>query len=338
MATISATGVFSTVSLWSGDSLVANVNARNRSATAASCHPYEVTYLPCVSTSNSRAYFLDGDTQVRYLAAGTSATNCGASGCAFGTNGDVTFVPGGPERASAFAVSPDDQRIAVSVFDFRSTPSGYVPISVRLYVEDLVGRGNHIELFSSTSGWVWPVGWHGGKLVVAAGSPTKPVEGPYGAVTEFHLVDPVTGDRLQALGSASCPVVPALLSPAGTVCVAADGSLRSQYWSGQNVTFMSNYSAFRGGAMLSLDGSKVVICCGFAGALQIVDAPSLGGAMKPLPQATGYLSGGGWIDATHVSYRPSSGDNLAWLDTTSPNGPSTLPFVGQLAGRVPGGL
>ena len=342
VVTISATGVFSTVSLWSGTSLVGNVQACNRSAIAASCHPYQVTYLPCVSTSNTRAYFVDGDTTVRYLAPGsTTSSNCGANGCTFGTNGDVTGVPGGPERASAFSVSPDDQRIAVSVFDFRSTPGGYVPMSVRLYVEDLIGSGNHVELFSSTNSWVWPVGWHNGKLVVAAGSPTKPIDGPYGGVTEFHLVDPVTGDRLQALGSASCPVVPALLSPAGTVCVAADGSLRSQYWSGPNVTFAPNYRALGGGAMLSLDGTKVAVCCATNHALdylEVIDTPALGGAVKSVGKTPGYLSGGGWIDATHLSYRALGSDNLLWVDTTSPVGPTTIPIVGQLAGRVPGGL
>jgi hypothetical protein len=227
----------------------------------------------------------------------------------------------------------------VSVFDFRSSPGVQVPISVRLYVEDLVGGANHIELFSSTSLWVWPVGWHEGNLVVAAGSPTKPIEGPYGAVTEFHLVDPVTGNRLQALGSPTCPVVPTLLSPAGTVCVATDGSLRSQYWSRPNVTFVSNYSALKGGAMLSLDGNKVAICCADTSlVLEVVDAPGLGGAVKPVPSAWGYRGGGGWIDPTHVSYRPSTSDKVAVLDITAPYGPSALAFAGEFAGRVPGGL
>jgi len=241
--------------------------------------------------------------------------------------------------ASAFAVSPDDQRIAVSVFTFQSSSSGPVRANVRLYVEDLVGGGNHIELFSSNSLWVWPVGWHDGKLVVAAGSPVKPVEGPYGGVTEFHLVDPVTGNRLQALGSASCPVVPALLSPAGTLCVAADGSLRSQYWSRPDVTFLSTYSALRGGAMLSLDGNKVAVCCtADRGAVEVIDAPALGGAVKPVAGTFGYQSGGGWTDATHVTYRPSGTDSLLWADTTSPSGPITLYMAGEFSGRVPGGL
>src|SRR5438270_656149 len=224
--------------------------------------------------------------------------------CQSAPTGDVTHVPGGAGVASTFAVSPNEQRIAVSVFTFRASSSGPAPTSVRLYVEDLLGGGNHVELFTSNSVWVWPVGWHDSKLVVAAGSPVKPVEGPYGGVTEFHLVDPATGNRLQALGSASCPVVPALLSPAGTVCVAADGSLRSQYWSRPDVTFLSNYRQLGGGAMLSLDGNKVAVCCAIpSGALEIIDSPALGGAIKPVAGATAYLSGGGWIDATHVAYR-----------------------------------
>ena len=344
------------VSLWSADSLiadvkptgpnppsslVANFNATDRNTSVPSCHPYRVTYLPCVSTSNSRAYFLDGDTNVRYLTTGPRLPPCDAIGCPLGQSGGVTHVPGGAGVASAFAVSPDDKRIAVSAFTFRSSSSGPAPVSVRLYVEDLVGNGNHIELFTSTSSWVWPVGWHDGKLVVAAGSPVKPVEGPYGGVTEFHLVDPVTGDRLQALGSATCPVVPALLSPAGTVCLASDGSLRSQYWSGQNVTFVSTYAALKGGAMLSPDGSKVAVCCanmaGF-GVIEVVDSPAMGGAVKLVAGAQGYFGGGGWIDATHLIYHPSGTDPQFLVDTTSHVGPITLPLFGEFSGRVPGGL
>jgi hypothetical protein len=341
IVTIWTTRVPTDISLWSAGSIVDTVQtADDRNASVPSCHPYEVTYLPCVSTSNSRAYFLDGDTSVRYLATAPRPAPCDSSGrCPSATSGDVTHVPGGASIASAFAVSPDDQRIAVSVFTFRSSSSGPVPVNVRLYVEDLVGGGNHIELFSSGNLWVWPIGWHDSKLVVAAGSPVKPVEGPYGGVTEFHVVDPITGNRLQAMGSATCPVVPALLSPAGTDGVAADGSLRSQYWSRPDVTFLSNYLALRGGAMLSLDGNKVAACCtADCGAVEVIDAPALGGAVKPAARTFGYASGGGWTDATHVIYRPSGSDSLFRADTTSPSGPITLFMAGEFAGRVPGGL
>src|SRR5205807_6911088 len=42
--------------------------------------------------------------------------------------------------------------------------------SLRLYVQDLHGGANHVEIFSSQHAWVWPVGWHAGKLVLAATS------------------------------------------------------------------------------------------------------------------------------------------------------------------------
>ena len=46
----------------------------------------------------------------------------------------------------------------MSILDYASSPP-----TLRLYVEDL-GGGNHAEIFSSKSAWVWPVGWHQGKL------------------------------------------------------------------------------------------------------------------------------------------------------------------------------
>ena len=338
IVTVSSQGTSTVVSLSSDTSLEGQVTTADRTPPMPTCHPYLVTYLPCVSTSNSRAYFLDGDANVRYVAAvRTPSQRITGSCCASVTTGAATHVPGSSTVASAFAVSPDDQRIAVSVFSFQTTSTGPVPTSVRLYVEDLAGGGNHVEIFSSTSLWVWPVGWHDGKLVVAVGSPTKPQRGPYGAVTEFHLVNPATGDRIQALGSAACPAVPALLSAAGTVCVAGDGSLQSQFWSGPNVTFLSNYRALNGGAMLSPDGTRVAVCCvPGVGEVERIDAPGLGGAIKVLHGNHGPMTGGGWLDTAKLTY--GIGNILNVVDTTSPYGPIPLAVHGELAGVIPGGL
>src|SRR4030088_1660068 len=78
--------------------------------------------LPQVSASDNRLYYLDGDATVRYLAPD------GASGIAH-------TLPSSHLSHAAFAVSPDDQRIAVTVVDYPTVSAGSV--HMRLYVEDL---------------------------------------------------------------------------------------------------------------------------------------------------------------------------------------------------------
>src|SRR6195256_4883124 len=60
-----------------------------------------------VSTSNSRAYYMDAQGVVRFLTVQ-------------GETGRATTVPTGGGRRSTFAVSPDDHRIAVVVSDYTS--------------------------------------------------------------------------------------------------------------------------------------------------------------------------------------------------------------------------
>ncbi len=125
-------------------------------------------------------------------------------------------------------MTPDDRRIAVSLLDYTASPP-----TLRLYVEDL-GDGNHAEIFSSRSAFVWPVGWHAGKLVLAAvGGPPFSPQGitwnPYSA-PEYHVVDPSDATRLATIGSGAFQTgcqPSGLLTAAGTACyhgtVAAGG-------------------------------------------------------------------------------------------------------------------
>lgn len=162
--------------------------------------------LPEVSASSTRVYYLDGDQDVRYVRAD-------------GSGGLATKVPGTTTAHAAFAVTPDDRRIAVSVLDYATSPP-----TLHLYAEDL-GGANHAEIFSSKTAWVWPVGWHQGRLVLAAtGAPPFTQQGiafnPYDA-PEYHVVDAVSANRLATIGSGDyqtgCQPL-GVLTAAGTAC------------------------------------------------------------------------------------------------------------------------
>src|SRR6266851_1358253 len=78
--------------------------------------------LPHVSTSSTALYMLAGDSTVLSLRLpdGQQAT--------------ATHLQVGANMEAAFAVSPDDSKIAVSVLDFSRTP-----VHVTLYTESLAG-------------------------------------------------------------------------------------------------------------------------------------------------------------------------------------------------------
>ena len=115
-----------------------------------------------------------------------------------------------------FAVSPDDQRIAVIVNDY--TTSG---ASTRLYVEDLNGGGSHLDIYNRTGArTLWPIGWHGiNNLVVAVVPSCTQGGGPFCCgIQELHVIDPASATRRFTIGDlTACPIVgPA--SPAGDIC------------------------------------------------------------------------------------------------------------------------
>jgi hypothetical protein len=280
-------------------------------------------FLPFVSASNSRVYFPDGDTGVRFLAPD-------------GTTGLATSVPNIKGRARAvFSVSPDDRRIAVSVFDWSTRP-----ISLRIYLEDLAGGANHVELFSSTSQYEWPVGWHDGKLVLGV----NPVPG--GSAGWYHLVDPKSATRLAAIGGATCRVVGSL-SPAGTACYEAPsgtsevGSLKAVDWKGLATTFYR----YKGGgwAPLSPDGSSIYID-------ESVSAPTYavvrrdGGKTALALQSCAVGPGSPWwFDDRHLLYHSLVQDQcgFAILDVVSGSQVKVPALTGSwvdLVGRLPGGL
>lgn len=154
--------------------------------------------LPEVSTSKRRAYYLSGQNQLRYLDVD-------------GSTGLALTLPNVRGRTQAvFAVSPDDSRIAMSVFDWSTQP-----LKVTITVENLDGT-NLVDIFTSTSVYEWPVAWHSGALVIAVGSIYGGAPNPYAAVS-YHVADPNTGHRLAALGSVGCQAIGPIVQ-AGTLC------------------------------------------------------------------------------------------------------------------------
>ena len=107
------------------------------------------------STSDSRLYYEDGNTNIDYL------TSTGQHGVAF-----TVSRPNG--AVVAFAVSPDDSRVAVAVLtNFNGDP----PYTSHMYLMAM-GGGIQQTLFdgnskSGTAPLTWPVGWDGDNLVVA---------------------------------------------------------------------------------------------------------------------------------------------------------------------------
>jgi hypothetical protein len=296
-----------TVALIAIDGKVA-ASAQTTSPAVVTC-PDAGAPLPLpVSTSNSRLYFMDGHGTVYYL----SPT---------GETGKATSVPAGTaSRRAMFAVSPDDQRIAVIVNDYNGGGA-----STRLYVEDLNGGGNHLDIFSQSGNkTLWPIGWHGTTSLVLAVVPScTQGGGPFCCgIQELHVVDPATATRRFTLGSVtSCPIVGSA-SPAGVICWDGNQS-KILNWTASTVrTYPQAGPALQ---FLSPNGSQVAV----------VDNTG-----TYVPGTFGQMNGFfacSWIDETHLL---AGGDSQHQPRVADVGSKSQIPVAaqGDCAGRLPGGL
>jgi hypothetical protein len=284
-------------------------SAQPSSPTAVTCGDAAAAVLPLpISTSDDRAYYMDAQGVVRFMTVQ-------------GETGRATTVPVGGGRRSMFAVSPDDQRIAVVVSDF--TASG---VSIRLYVEDLNGGTNHVDIFNSTGAYgLWPIGWHGTDNLVVAKVPSCSQGGGLFCCgpLELHVVDPATAVRRYTLGGPDC-VIAGSPSPAGAACEVTAGytTLRKLGWTaGVLGTLAINGAA---PAYISPDGQVVALVTGSTTKFQ--------GATKTLSMQTC-----GWIDSTHVI---SGGDVQQQPRIGNVTTGAMVPVAAQgtCAGRLPGGL
>ncbi|MDQ2942296.1 MAG: hypothetical protein M3R21_01340 [Candidatus Dormibacteraeota bacterium] len=242
--------------------------------------------LPYISESATQVYFLDGDSTVRSIDLAGNVRTIGT-------------VPGTPTAHAAFAVSPDDMKMAVSVTDYSTDPP-----TLHLLVEDLAGT-NVREIFSSRSLFVWPVGWHAGRLVVGSGPAfwNKPGFNLSGPVAEYHVVDPQTADRLTTLGSINRCVIISSLSRSGAACnwflTSCPGCLHAVDWNGKLTRFTAPApSVDRHTAALSPSGGQIVTVQSPEGVL-IISSPGLGGTSQSIPGDHSPLIIG-WFDDAHI--------------------------------------
>ncbi|GAC1475636.1 MAG: hypothetical protein PVS3B2_20830 [Candidatus Dormibacteraceae bacterium] len=261
-----------------------------------------------ISTSNTRAYFMDAQGVVRFL---TSS----------GDAGRATSVPIGPARRSSFAVSPDDQRIAVVVIDFTTNGA-----TTKLYVEDLNGGGHHLDLYTDSGAYtLWATGWHGtNNLVVAKVVSCIPQTGGSFCCgpQEFHVVDPGTAVRRSTVGGPTC-LIAGPPSTGGALCE-TNTQANVLTWTGNTVSSyeIAGYSP----AYLSPDGQRVAIV-----------HPSDPTTTLYPNKLTIPIVACGWIDSSHLL---SGGDTqrqprVADLSTGKV---FPVPATGDCAGRLPGGL
>jgi hypothetical protein len=316
---------------------IALVNANGE--TMAFAHPRKRTEiadaiaLPYVSASNSRVYYLDGDSQVRYLKSDNST-------------GIVTTVPGTSTVRATFAVSPDDKRIAVGLLDYSARP-----VKLTVYVED-VGGANHHVIFTSTNHYVWPVAWHAGHLVVAYIGPNAvPLESrlqlygsgnlqlypygpsPYGGIN-FHVINPVTAVREAIISGGGAS---GLLSKAGVAVVQGD----ADDWRGQWLNWSSpnDYGSYSAAGSLSPDGTTIAACCDQPNRTGQIVLWFKGGTSTPLSLPGTSTDWVGWFNDRQIItgfYQRSDGTPHVYdLDTNRIN---TVDAHGIVAAMLPGGL
>jgi len=311
------TGPTYTIALAGADGhTAATATATKRSAASW----FQVSSL---STSSTRVYYLDGNADVHFLQPD-------------GRTGLATHLTVPAGAAAAFAVSPDDSRIAVSIMDIN-----HYPATTNLYVQDLAGGGHRVDLLQPTTALEWPLGWHNGRLIVAFGLNVHPQNYFDGFAWGhgYQVLDPATGQSLadvcKGLDAYNPPV------PAGVTCVSQPtGEVAS--WTGTANPEPVVSGCAQDGA-LSPDGSKItsrmVPINGGCGGAPTVSLVALDDSSTPT-HAAGNAEG--WLDMDHFVVRSdeqirTAGSSVSMYDiATGTSSPIQAP--GFFGGTVPGGL
>ena len=258
-----------------------------------------------VSTSNSGVYYEEAQGGVTFLAVD-------------GSKRQSSSVPAATtSRRSMFAVSPDDQRIAVVVDDYNSSGA-----STTLYVQNLDGAGR-VDIFSETGArTLWPIGWHGTNNLVLAVVPACAQPGPLsGALLELHVVDPATATRRFTLGNSGCPIMGAA-SPAGAIC-----------WDGTNSKVLNWTAAVV--RTYPVQGPELQLLSPTGSHVALID--NVGTMIEDTGKSIPNLFACTWVDDSHLL---SGGDpqHQPRITDVSTGSQIPVPTQGDCGGRIPGGL
>lgn len=292
--------------------IVASANAS--SPAIASCGGAAGAPVPLpVSASNSRVYMMDSTGAVSWLAPDGTKSSYPS----------IHLPAPTASRRSMFAVSPDDNYMAVVVADY--TASG---ATTHLYVDELNLPGTQNLIFTQSGAYtLWPIGWHGtNNLVLAVVPSCTQGGGPFCCgPQELHVVDPASATRRFTLGSRTGCVISGPPSPAGVVC--------------------SNTPDFAQGAFLNWTAGTVRTLA-FNGPTVSYVAPDGGWVAFVDNSGTSFTLGAGplrgffactWIDSTHML---AGGDSQHQARVADVAAGSVVPVQaqGDCGGRLPGGL
>jgi hypothetical protein len=291
------------------------------------CGPVEAGIItpPPVSTSNSRAYYLDAG-GIKWL------KEDGTTGVAFGA------LQSRPNIAIAFAVEPDDSAFAMNTIDYSATP-----LTQHLTVTPVGATALGTEIYSArssasnASAAVWPVGWRGGNIVLAYHRGTCTQGGGPGLAdaTSYHVVNATTAGRITTIGldaGGQCGVM-GPPTPTGIACASYDGTnTRIFLWDGTaGVTFSGS---FPGG--LSPTGTFWV------GTVMQTSQSSLSlsraaGSGEPIPGSIGAVM---WIDDGHFLVIPygAPGTSQPSVYSINPLHGTPVSAPGTPVARIPASL